>query len=103
MKIVKLKRRGDKIIRAGHCWIYSNEIELKLLSPNGVLLSCSCSMLVSYDALKLELMSAAASTQIALQIVERGFQDIDHPVHLFIHEMEYLKAIFCYRGLHPKT
>jgi len=30
-----------------------------------------------------------------LQILERGFQTMDHPVHPAIAETAYLKAFFC--------
>lgn len=71
-----------------------NELALKLLSPNGILITCSCSMQVSMDDLMQVLQRAAYNTQSKIQILERGHQSPDHPVHLLVPETDYLKAIF---------
>lgn len=71
-----------------------NELALKLLAPNGILVSCSCSMHVSFDDLQEALRRAAFRQQAELQILERGHQGPDHPLHLAIPEIDYLKAIF---------
>lgn len=70
-----------------------NELAVKLLAPNGILFSCSCSMHVSMEALTEVLARVAARTQTSLQLLERGHQGPDHPIHLAIPESEYLKAI----------
>lgn len=70
-----------------------NEAALKLLAPNGILISCSCSMHVSYLDLIQILRRAGLRTQQELQIVERGHQAPDHPVHLAIPETDYLKMV----------
>jgi 23S rRNA (cytosine1962-C5)-methyltransferase len=70
-----------------------NEAALKLLEPNGLLLSCSCSMHVEYDDLIQALRRASLNTHCELQIVEQGHQAQDHPVHVAIPETNYLKMI----------
>lgn len=70
-----------------------NELALKLLKPGGVLISCSCSMHVTMDELQSLVQRAAVKTRSTLQILERGHQAPDHPVHPAIPETDYLKAI----------
>ena len=41
------------------------------------------------------LQQAAVRQGCRLQILERGFQAPDHPVHPAIPETAYLKALFC--------
>ncbi|MES2217561.1 MAG: class I SAM-dependent rRNA methyltransferase [Pseudomonadota bacterium] len=70
-----------------------NEAALKLLNAGGVLFSCSCSMQVEYTELLNAIRRAALSAHCPIQIVERGHQAADHPVHLAIPETDYLKMI----------
>ncbi len=71
-----------------------NELAIKLLKKDGVLITCSCSMHVSEEDLLLLLQRVAYRTQQTLQILERGHQGPDHPLHLFLPESNYLKALF---------
>lgn len=71
-----------------------NEMALKLLAPNGILISCSCSMHVSAEDLLQIVQRAAVRTQCEVQLIERGHQGPDHPIHLAIPETDYLKALF---------
>lgn len=74
-----------------------NTLALKLLRPGGILLSCSCSMhLLEENLIKL-LQRAALLARCRLQLLERGHQGPDHPVHLAIPETNYLKAIMVRR------
>lgn len=70
-----------------------NEMALKLLSPNGILFSCSCSMHISMDDLFELLQRAAYRSQSQIQVLERGHQGPDHPLHIAIPESDYLKAV----------
>ncbi len=71
-----------------------NEFALKLLSNDGILISCSCSMQVSEEEFQRMLNRAAYNTKSQVQILERGHQGPDHPLHIVIPETNYLKAIF---------
>ena len=73
-----------------------NELALKLLSADGVLFSCSCSMHVSMEDLTQLLQRAAVRAGKQVQILERGHQGPDHPLHVAIPETDYLKAIICH-------
>ena len=70
-----------------------NELALKLLVPQGILISCSCSMHLSFADLTHLLQRAAFNTHSSLQILERGHQAPDHPIPLAIPEADYLKAL----------
>jgi len=70
-----------------------NEAALKLLNPGGLLVSCSCSMHVDESELAQAIRKAGLKVHCELQIVERGHQAPDHPVHLSIPETDYLKMI----------
>lgn len=74
-----------------------NELALKLLVPGGILVSCSCSMHVSMDDLMTILRRAAFRTHSQLQVLDRGHQGPDHPIHLSVPETDYLKAIFVHK------
>ncbi len=71
-----------------------NELGMRLLAPNGLLVSASCSMQLSHSDLVGAIQGAAVRTQREVRIVASGFQGCDHPVHPAIPETEYLKAIY---------
>ncbi len=74
-----------------------NLLALKLLTPTGILISGSCSMhLHNEDFLRL-LQRASLAAHCPLQVLERGHQGPDHPIHLAIPETDYLKAIILRR------
>lgn len=87
-----IKRSKDK--KEGlNAYLRLNEWAFKLLAPNGILVSCSCSMHLAMDELINTLQRAALRTQHSVQILERGHQGPDHPLHPCIPESDYLKAI----------
>jgi len=89
-----IKRRKDiKTGEQGYARL--NRLAMQLLAPDGILISCSCSMHLSEERLQGILLQSARKLARSLQIVERGFQAIDHPVHPAIPETAYLKALFC--------
>jgi 23S rRNA (cytosine1962-C5)-methyltransferase len=89
-----IKRRKD--IRQGEQgYARLNQLALELLEPGGILISCSCSMHLAEARLQQILLSAACRQSRQLQLLERGFQCMDHPVHPAIAETAYLKAMFC--------
>ncbi len=87
--VKKLKDKKEGLI----AYQRLNELALKLLSANGVLFSCSCSMHISMQDICDLLKRAAYNTQTTIQILERGHQGADHPVHIAVPETDYLKAM----------
>ncbi|HEX9180698.1 MAG TPA: class I SAM-dependent rRNA methyltransferase [Burkholderiales bacterium] len=89
-----IKRRKD--IPGGEgAYHRLNRQALQLLAPGGFLISSSCSMHLAAERLQLLLLQAARDAGRRLQVLERGFQGMDHPVHPAIPETAYLKTLFC--------
>jgi 23S rRNA (cytosine1962-C5)-methyltransferase len=89
-----IKRRKD--IKSGEQgYGRLNRLALKLLAPDGILISCSCSMHLSEERLQHIVHQSAGKMGRQVQILERGFQCMDHPVHPAIAETAYLKALIC--------
>ncbi len=91
IKKIKDKKEGAL------AYLRINEAALKLLVPGGILISCSCSMHMSYDDLLQTIRRAGLHASCELQMIERGHQAPDHPVHLAIPETDYLKMIIVRR------
>ena len=70
-----------------------NELALKLLENKGILITCSCSMHVSEEDMLKLLQRASFNTQTKIQLIERGHQGPDHPIHIAVPETNYLKAM----------
>lgn len=88
--VKKSKDRQAGII----AYLRLNALALTLLSPQGILVTCSCSMHITMDDLIEIVQRASVRTHIPLQILERGHQGPDHPIHPAIPETDYLKALF---------
>lgn len=89
-----IKRRRD--IKAGEqAYHRINQLGMQLLVDDGILISASCSLHLAAERLEAILWGAARHLDRGLQILERGHQGPDHPVHPAIPETAYLKACFC--------
>ncbi|MFK7733212.1 MAG: class I SAM-dependent rRNA methyltransferase [Pseudomonadales bacterium] len=88
-----IKRRKDQ--KSGEAAYYHiNELGMRLLARDGLLVSGSCSMHLAQDRLIDQVRSAGRKIDRQVQIVHRGGQGPDHPVHPAIPETDYLKALF---------
>ena len=66
---------------------------LKLLTPGGFLVTCSCSYNVS-EAMFVEVVSAAAADAgVEVSLVEKRAQGRDHPILINVPETYYLKCL----------
>lgn len=84
-----------KDIKAGlQAYHRLNKLALRLLNKDGLLVSASCSMHLSEDALQDHLRVLARELDRDLGIVYRGGQGADHPVLPAINETRYIKALF---------
>lgn len=72
-----------------------NEQAMRLLNKDGILVSASCSMHLPEEDLQEILLSSARHLDRHLQILERGGQGPDHPVHPAIAETRYIKSLTC--------
>ena len=71
-----------------------NNLGLRLLEKDGLLVSASCSMHLPEDALLDTVRAGARHVDRHAQLVFRGTQGPDHPIHPAIPETHYLKALF---------
>ncbi|AJE19915.1 class I SAM-dependent rRNA methyltransferase [Azotobacter chroococcum] len=72
-----------------------NEAAMRLLTKDGILVSASCSMHLPEDDLQNILLSSARHLDRHIQLLERGGQGPDHPVHPAIAETRYIKSLTC--------
>ncbi len=70
-----------------------NELALKLLSDNGILITCSCSHFLDADALGGIVQACVRRSGRFARLLSTGYQGVDHPVHPAIAETLYLKAL----------
>ena len=66
---------------------------LKLLRPNGVLISCTCSYHMQQEMFLEIIREAALDARRRLQLVDVRGQSSDHPVLLGVPETHYLKCV----------
>ena len=72
-----------------------NEAAMRLLNKDGILVSASCSMHLPEDDLQNILLTSARHLDRNIQLLERGAQGPDHPVHPAIPETRYIKSLTC--------
>ncbi|WP_404396173.1 class I SAM-dependent rRNA methyltransferase [Stutzerimonas chloritidismutans] len=72
-----------------------NEAAMRLLNKDGILVSASCSMHLEEDHLQNILLGSARHLDRNIQLLERGAQGPDHPVHPAIPETRYIKSLTC--------
>jgi 23S rRNA (cytosine1962-C5)-methyltransferase len=66
---------------------------LRLLEPDGILVTCCCSGLITSDMLGDLLAQLAAEERRDVQLLERRGQALDHPVAVTCPESNYLKCL----------
>ena len=88
-----IKKAKDKT-KGTEAYHHHNQLALRLLKPDGILISASCSMHLQRDELMNVIRVAGNKTNRTLQVFYQGGQGPDHPVHPAIAETEYLKAMF---------
>ncbi len=72
-----------------------NRAAINLLTPGGILVSCSCSHHLAPEELQRVLLREGRAAGRRLQILESLAQGPDHPVHPAIAETRYLKGYIC--------
>ena len=89
-----IKRKKD-MPRGQAAYRKLNQLAMRLLERDALLVSCSCSYHLAADELLGLIQSAARHTSRFVQVIYSGGQAFDHPVHPAIAETRYLKAFFC--------
>lgn len=89
-----IKRRNDK--KEGlMAYQRINDLAMKVLKNNGLLVTSSCSLHLATDELFNAVNRATLPRERFTQVIAQGHQNIDHPVHPMIPETNYLKTLFC--------
>ncbi|MEZ4580620.1 MAG: hypothetical protein R3A10_02990 [Caldilineaceae bacterium] len=91
-KFAQSKRSVDRALR-GYKDI--NLLAMKLLAPDGILATFSCSGLVSAELFQKAVFAAAVDAGRPVQILEWLRQPADHPVAVTFPEGDYLKGFIC--------
>ena len=71
-----------------------NQLAMRLVAKNGILISASCSMHLQRERLVDIIRSESRALDRQAQIFDQGHQGGDHPVHPAIPETDYLKSYF---------
>jgi 23S rRNA (cytosine1962-C5)-methyltransferase len=89
-----IKRRKD-IARGQAAYRKLNQVAMRLLERDALLVSCSCSYHLAPEELLGLIQAAARHSSRFVQVLYSGGQSPDHPIHPAIPETRYLKAFFC--------
>lgn len=89
-----LAKRKEGLGTALRAYHELNLRALKVLKPDGLLVTCSCSGKLGRDAFEEMVLGAAQDAKRAVQVLERRGAGLDHPVLATLPESEYLKALF---------
>src|SRR5690606_38011759 len=88
-----IKKRKDQ--KAGEAaYRHINELGIRLLGRDGLLVSASCSMHLQRETLTDIVRASGRHLDRQVQIISQGGQGPDHPIHPAIPETDYLKAVF---------
>ncbi len=72
-----------------------NKLALQAVAAGGILLTCSCTGLVSEEMFLETLRRSAWQTGRTVQILRIAGAGADHPFLVHVPEGRYLKAFFC--------
>ncbi len=70
-----------------------HQLAMRLLSPNGILVSCCCTGLISMQDLEELIQQVSTEAKRDLQLLERRGPSADHPVAITCREGGYLKCL----------
>jgi len=84
----------DDLKEAEHKYYDLNALALRVVKPGGILVTCSCSGLVSREVFTSIVDRAARLNRLNLQILDHTGAGPDHPVSLDCPESSYLKVFW---------
>lgn len=91
----RMARTRGGLDRAINGYARLNMAGLQVLEPGGILVTCSCSGLVSRQEFFDMLAEVARQSGRNIQVLESLGQPADHPVSVTCPESEYLKVFIC--------
>ncbi|MBN2144422.1 MAG: class I SAM-dependent rRNA methyltransferase [Candidatus Aureabacteria bacterium] len=95
----KLAGVKDEIPRAMKTYGDLNRLAVQTIKPGGILVSCSCSGLISEEVFKSIVTRSANEANRTLQIFKISGAGPDHPVSTDFPEGKYLKVIYARVGM----
>src|SRR5262249_27171736 len=90
----KLALTRQEIPKALTAYADMNRLGMQCVKPGGVLVSCSCTGLVSEEDFLMALRAAAEEARVELQIFLITGAAPDHPFAVRVPEGRYLKTVF---------
>jgi 23S rRNA (cytosine1962-C5)-methyltransferase len=90
------KKRSD-LARAARGYKDINRLAMKIVAPDGLILTCSCSGLLDSSLFQKIVFSASLEAGQPFALVARQGAGVDHPVSLDCPEGEYLKGLWLAR------
>jgi 23S rRNA (cytosine1962-C5)-methyltransferase len=91
----KMVRHRESLAKALRGYYSLNELAVRLIEPDGLLVTCSCSGLVGRAEFEDLLARVSLQTRRPLQILEARGAAMDHPTSLACPENAYLKCYLC--------
>ena len=91
----KLTRDREQVMTALKKYNEMNKLAMSVVKPGGVLLTCSCTGLVSEEEFLDMIRRAAYFAGRTVQILKVAGAGGDHPWLAHVKESRYLKAVFC--------
>jgi 23S rRNA (cytosine1962-C5)-methyltransferase len=91
----KLTRDRNRVVDALKKYFAMNRLALDVIPPGGLLLTCSCTGLVSEADFLEMLRRVALNAGREIQVLESRGAGPDHPARSDVPEGRYLKAVFC--------
>jgi 23S rRNA (cytosine1962-C5)-methyltransferase len=92
-KLARTRAALPQALRAYHSL---NRLAVSVLKPGGLLVTCSCSGLVTREDFEQTLADVAIQSGRTLRVLEARGAAPDHPISPFCPENEYLKCYFCH-------
>lgn len=92
----KLTRSRAALRQALRAYHSLNQLAVSVLRPGGLLVTCSCSGLVTQEDFEQTLSDVAIQSGRDIRILERRGAAPDHPISPFCPENDYLKCNFCH-------
>lgn len=91
----KMARHRSGVKQALKGYFSLNNLAVAVIKPGGILVTCSCSGLISEQEFLQMLASVSQHTGRHIQILELRGQPADHPVSPSCPENHYLKCVIC--------
>jgi len=91
-KFINSRERKEEGIKK---YIDINSLALNLVKRNGILVTCSCSGLLSMDEFVGIVRKASSISKRIVKVFKKSYAGVDHPFMVNWSEAEYLKVLWC--------